>query len=135
MAWLAANPSYIVMTDADCRCAEDLEEIRTITSGLWRAQPAYHPYFVVGDFNGDRKADAAVAVTTDHRLFRVLIVDGGGGGPIYLSPDFKPGEMLFFGAPRPQPWRLLIGRYGTDTVAMLLPHGRAKYVLRYQTCC
>jgi hypothetical protein len=133
--WLAQHPAYSLMVDADCACADDLQEIRTVSLGVWRARPDYHPYFATGDFDGDGKSDAALAVTKDHLSFQVLILHGPKARQPYLSPLFKPGQMLFFGPPRPRPWRLLVGPYGTDTSAMLVPNHRQSYVVRYSSCC
>lgn len=133
--WLLQHPTYSLMVDADCACADDLREIRTANLGVWRARPDYRPFLATGDFDGDGQADAAVAVTTDHRAFRVLILHGPNARKPYLSPVFTPGQMLFFGAPRPRPWRLIVGPYGIDTPALLVPTHGGNYIVKHSSCC
>ncbi|WP_414636310.1 FG-GAP repeat protein [Asticcacaulis sp.] len=60
--WFAKHPSYHLLVDDDCRCDDDLKAIRSHSIGAWKAQSDYHPYFTVGDFNGDGQADLAVGV-------------------------------------------------------------------------
>jgi hypothetical protein len=33
-------------------------------------------------------------------------------------------SALFYGPPRPKPYRLLLGRFESDSGALLIPHGR-----------
>jgi len=128
--WMARHPGYELMSDADCGCAEDLTEIRTASLGAWKARPDYHPYFLVGDLDGDGRADAAIGVRRKGGALQVLIVHGPKAQAPYLSQTFPRGVMLFFGAPRPKPWRLLVGRYGTDTGDVFVPRPGHRYEIR-----
>src|SRR4051794_29253948 len=48
---------FRLMTDEDCgQCADNLANQRRLSGA------DYHPYYVVGDFNGDGKEDFAVAL-------------------------------------------------------------------------
>ncbi len=48
-----------------------------------------------------------------------------------LSPAFMQSGMdlkysgLFYGPPRPKPYRLLLGPFESDSGALLIPHGRS----------
>src|SRR6266853_683627 len=44
--WLQRNVSHRLATDADCNCPEDLKRIRTVSEGVWKAQPKYHPFYM-----------------------------------------------------------------------------------------
>jgi hypothetical protein len=103
--------------------------------GQWKPVPDYQPYAATGDFNGDGHGDFAVVVvdTTKSiaKAFALVVFNG----PIVAtskapSAAFERFEMdlrgagLFFGLPRPQPYRLLVG--GFESEGMLLqPTGRS----------
>ena len=61
--WLAKHAGYRLASDQDCGCNEDLQKIRREGyGGSWKPVPDYHPYAVIGDFNGGGEDDMAVAV-------------------------------------------------------------------------
>lgn len=133
LQWLAANPGWRLATDVDCNCASDIDEVRQ-GGGAWPANPTYHPYFVSGDFNGDGKPDVAVIVLGPSDSRALLIFNG----PLteHTVPAYRSTKhvgALFFGPPRPRPYRLLVGEFATEAGA-LRPRGRT-YVYESADCC
>jgi hypothetical protein len=102
--------------------------------GVWKARPNYHPYYVVGDFNGDGVPDIAVGVVdqTAPGMFRVAIFNGpfakhSTSEAAFLSPPRRLGQGMFFGTPRPKPHMLVVGAFESeDAVLKPTPKG---YVL------
>jgi hypothetical protein len=84
--------------------------------------PDYHPYYIVGDFRGDGAEDVAVGVISNEHSdkFRVLIIHGaplnGRPAKIFLSEELDLRQGLFYGAPRPKPWRLGVGPFESEGV-------------------
>jgi hypothetical protein len=122
--WLRANPSYRIAHEKDCGdCAEDINGVRKGNGGPWKPKPQYDPYYTVGDFNGDGRDDFAIALVNIQeadRQFVVLIFNGpfstsSGRSPSFISSplDLK-GAGMFFGPPRPRPYRLVIGGFGSE---------------------
>ena len=132
--WLTNHPTYRVATDADCGCEEDLKRVRTVSMGAWKARPNYHPYYVVGDFDRDGVPDIAVGVIdqTAPGVFRVAIFNGpfskhATSEAAFLSAPRRLGQGMFFGAPRPKPYMLVVGAFESEgAVLKLTPKG---YVL------
>lgn len=134
-AWLSTHPEYRVALDKDCNCADDIASMRKGSGGVWKARPHYHPYYAEGDFNGDKKTDFAVVLikSSDNGKHFLTIFNGPyaiGSQPAYLS---AVGGALFFGAPRPKPYRLLVGEFESEG-AILEPKG-ATYELVGGDCC
>lgn len=133
--WLQEHPAYHRLTDKDCRCEDDLAEIRS-ESGPSR-RPDYHPYYAAGDFNKDGRFDVAIGVARngDSDRFRVLIINSVNKRQsrrhAYLSPYFPAHYYLFYGAPAAGD-RLLVGPYASDTGAALVPRGPYRYSLEYE---
>lgn len=50
--WLLKNPKYLLATDEDCNCDNEIEYFRK-GSEPYKAEriPNYHPYYIIGDFN------------------------------------------------------------------------------------
>jgi len=121
LSWLQRHPEYRIALDADCSCADDIASIRS--GDGWPPAPDYHPYYVVGDFRGDGAEDVAVGVISRQRAgkFRVLIIHGHSPGgqvvTVFLSKDRQLGEGLFYGPPRPKPWRLIVGAFASEGAA------------------
>jgi hypothetical protein len=121
-AWLAQHPNYRIAIDADCDCPEDIRRLRVGSPPDWPPNPAYHPYYLAGDFVGDGVQDVAIGVISlkDFAKFRVLIVHGpnpsGKRRPNFLSERLDIRQGLFFGAPRPKPWQLGVGPFESEGV-------------------
>ena len=103
----------------DCDCPEDIQPV-----------PDYHPYTTTGDFNGDGVVDFAAALvnrTATANKFALIVFNGpfgrGATSPAFLKLglDLK-GQGLFFGPPRPKPYRLLFGAFESEG-AVLRPRG------------
>src|SRR5713226_3157195 len=131
--WLAQHPHYRLATDKDCDCAGDIEQMKTGYGGLTKHVPDYHPYIATGDFNGDGVEDFAVVLVdrTKREKNFALVVFNGPFQSETQSPAFMQSSMdlkyfgLFYGPPRPKPYRLLLGRFESDSGTLLIPHGRA----------
>jgi hypothetical protein len=120
-AWLIHHPAYRLAVDSDCSCQDDIARTRAGSPPDWPSLPDYHPYYIVGDFRGDGAEDVAVGVVPVKypKKFRVLILHGvpstGDAGKTFLSAlrDLL-GQGLFYGAPRPKPWRLGVGAFESE---------------------
>jgi hypothetical protein len=119
-AWLAHHPGYRLAVDADCACAEDIAHVRAGSPPQWPRLPNYHPYYMVGDFRTDGTEDVAVGVILLQHpdKFRVLIIHGAPAtapsAKPFLSPELGLHQGLFFGTPRPKPWRLIVGPFEAE---------------------
>ena len=131
--WLARHSEYRQGTDEDCDCADDIKQMRAGSGGVWAPVPDYHPYIATGDFNGDGVEDFAVVLVdrTKREKNFALVVFNGPFRSETQSPAFMQSSMdlkyfgLFYGPPRPKPYRLLLGRFESDSGTLLIPHGRA----------
>ncbi len=129
-AWLGHHPGYRLARDQDCECEEDLRTVRAGYGGRWKPVPNYHPYSVTGDCNGDGVADFAVVVLNIRKThdFTMLVfngpIDERDSTPAFTDEhrDLR-GAGLFFGGPRPKPYRLLIGRFESEGL-VLEPRGK-----------
>jgi FG-GAP repeat len=126
--WLKHHPDYRLATDADCNCADNIQVIRRGSGGLWKPVPDYHPYVVSGDFNGDGKTDIAVTVVSrsTHKYGLLMFngpFDSQDVAPAFFDKDSGlAGDPLFYGPPRPKPYRLVIGPFESEG-AIVEPHG------------
>jgi len=129
-AWLQRHPAYRHATDADCHCADHIKEMKAGNGGVWTPVPDYYPYVATGDFNGDGVDDFAIVVVNTSKKFKnfTLLVFNGPFGSNPASPVFVrsglDGEALFFGPPRPKPYRLVMGRFNSDNSTILVPRGK-----------
>jgi hypothetical protein len=133
--WLSAHRGFRSAAISDCECAEDIAAMRKGSGGPWKPVPDYQPYAATGDFNGDGRGDFAVVVIDTSKsiqeAFRLLVFNGpfsttlGNPTPAFEKAGLNlQGAGLFFGPPRPQPYRLLVG--GFESEGMLLqPTGRS----------
>ena len=131
-SWLKKHPQYRAATDSDCDCATDIRTIREQGyGGKWKAVRDYHPYMATGDFNGDGVEDFAIAVVDRSRKaqkFALLVFNGpfdsSDVAPAYLESkvDLRATGM-FFGPPRPKPYRLVIGPFESEGY-ILIPRGK-----------
>jgi hypothetical protein len=137
VVWLSRNSDFRVAEDGDCDCSEDIQQMKVGSGGVWRSVPDYHPYAATGDFNSDGVSDFAVVVIdrlkTIHQ-YTLLVFNGpfdsDATEPAFITPGLDLRYMgLFFGPPRPKPYRLIVGRFGTDSTSMLVPLGHT-YKLR-----
>jgi hypothetical protein len=136
-AWLSGHPTFSAATDKDCDCSEDIQEMRVGSGGVWRPVPDYHPYVATGDFNSDGIRDFAVVVIDKSKSIHpvTLLVFNGPFDADAVAPSFVESGLdlsymaLFFGPPRPRPFRLIMGRFNSDNTLMLVPHGKT-YQLR-----
>jgi len=130
--WLAGHSEYRVATDSDCDCAEDIQQMKKGDGGNWRPVPDYHPYIVTGDFNSDGATDFAVVLVEGAKSTHnfTLLVFNGPFGSKAASPAFMESGLnlryqgLFFGPPRPKPYRLVVGPFESDNTSILVPQGR-----------
>jgi hypothetical protein len=130
-AWLARHSNYRQATDEGCDCAGDIEQMRAGYGGAWKPVRDYHPYVATGDFNGDGVQDFAVVLVDRSKRkenFTLVVFNGSfeseTAAPAFMQPSMDLKYMgLFYGPPRPKPWRLLLGRFESDT-AILIPQGR-----------
>ena len=131
--WLTKHKEYRIATDKDCDCEGDISQMR---AGYGRAQKAvsdYHPYTATGDFNGDGVQDFAVVLIDRSKQERnfALIVFNGPFKSETQSPAFMQADMdlkysgLFYGPPRPKPYRLLLGPFESDSGMLLIPRGHS----------
>jgi hypothetical protein len=130
--WLARHSAYRQATDEDCDCAGDIQQMRAGYGGAQKPVSDYHPYTATGDFNGDGVQDFAVVLFDRRKQEKnfTLIVFNGPFKSETLSPAFMESGMdlkymgLFYGPPRPKPYRLLLGPFASDSGGLLVPHGR-----------
>lgn len=115
--WLAKKPGLRLATARDCRCESDIRALRSGMGGPWKPVPDYEPYVATGDFNGDGQGDFAVVVRSHSKsagAWTLVVFNGGDGAkkPAYVdnSLDFRR-LALFFGPPRPRPYRLVVGPF------------------------
>ena len=131
--WLQSHPGFRIASEADCGdCKAQIQSIRRGMGGAWKPVPQYEPYYVVGDLNGDGQKDFAVAVIgpgQSSKRFRILVYNGPFVGSASHNPAFvsEPldlnGQGLFFGQPRPKPYRLLVGGFESEGI-LLIPKGK-----------
>ena len=128
-SWLARHPNYRAAIDADCHeCSDEINETKAGTDG-WEPVPDYRPYIATGDFNGDGTVDFAVVLidrSKRDRNFSVAVFNGPYQGRVQSPAFLKSGFSLrhgglFFGPPRPKPYRLVIGNFNAGGV-VLMPH-------------
>ena len=132
--WLARNPQMRVATDKDCgQCLVEIEAQSKANGAV------YHPYYAVGDFNGDGKEDFAVALIESkpvkkrlYEKFAVAVFNGPFKGSARKhTPAFLRGDLnlrdggIFFGPTTPQPKKLFIGLFGSDAGLTLVPEGKS----------
>ena len=131
-SWLAHHAEYRLATDEDCDCAADIQQMKAGSGGAWKPVPDYHPYIATGDFNGDDVEDFAVVVVDRAKQEKnfALVVFNGPFESETASPAFVKSGLdlrytgLFYGPPRPKPYRLLLGGFESDSGSLLIPHGR-----------
>ena len=129
--WLKREPELRVATDDDCgRCGDDIGNQKKISGR------DYHPYYAVGDFNGDGREDFAVALIeieeSGERAMQkfVVAVFNAPFSSRRAEPSFMKDNLnlrdggMFFGPPKSKPFRLSIGLFANDSGLTLIPRGR-----------
>ena len=122
-SWVSAQTGLRTAADADCGCPEDIIQMRGGFGGAWAPVPDYRPYVAGGDFNGDGERDFAVVVVdrtrSPDRSF-ALVVFNGPFRSAKVSPAIVLRDLdmrrkgLFFGPPRPKPYRLVVGAFESE---------------------
>ena len=124
--WLDSSKLALrVATVEDCSNKEGL----AIT--LKERGKTYHPYYAVGDFNGDRKQDFAIALIRDRKRkepFAIAVFNGPLGKnsvPTYFSEgwDLSDGGLFEGGG------GVIVGPFESDNCVILRPR-RKKYVIK-----
>ncbi len=85
--WLASRPELRLATDADYAYKADLAAERI-------GNESYHPYYAVGDFNGDGQEDFAVALVNRRKHtanFAIAVFNGSKVRPV--RPLRRPSSV------------------------------------------
>jgi hypothetical protein len=136
-SWLTDHGEYRLATDEDCDCADNIKQMKAGAGGAWKPVPDYHPYTATGDFNGDGVEDFAVVLvdrSKQEKNFTLVVFNGPFNSETALPAFMKSGldlkyTGLFYGPPRPKPYRLLVAGFDSDSGSLLIPHGHG-YKLR-----
>lgn len=123
--WLAKKPNLRVATVEDNTNKEGLAGTREQNG------KSYHPYYAVGDFNGDRKEDFAIALVNPQKKkerFAVAIFNGPVGKD-YLPAFFEEGWDLSDGGLFEGEGGVMVGPFESDNCVILSPRGK-KYVIK-----
>ena len=131
VTWFKENAGYRRATLADCGCAADVQNVRTGYGGEWKGVPDYHPYVATGDFDSDGDEDFAVVVVHRSGAWKLLIFNAPfqeAASPAYVDTGLDFGRLaLFYGPPRPKPYRLVIGPFESEGAVVVPKNGT--YVL------
>jgi hypothetical protein len=129
-SWLKLRPDLRLATDADNTNKEALASTR---NGRGHN---YNPYYVVGDFNGDKQEDFAVALVRkqkSHWPFVFAIYNGPATGatkPTFTEDaDISNGGIFYNPENPPEGFRLAIGTFRSDDCVIFNPRGQS-YVTR-----
>jgi hypothetical protein len=128
--WLKLRPDLRWATEADNTNKEGLAETRRDRGRN------YQPYYAVGDFNGDRKEDFAVALVRKKRSewpFVFAIFNGPvarATKPTFsVDADLTDGGIFYNPQNPPSQFRLAFGTFESDNCVIVRPRGRT-YVTR-----
>lgn len=123
--WLKLRPDLRLATDADNKNKEGLAGTRQDRG------KNYRPYYAVGDFNGDRKEDFAIAFLRKKKSewpFVFAIFNGPlarATKPTFIADtDLADGGIFFNPQNRPGQFRLAYGTFESDDCVVLVPRGR-----------
>lgn len=91
----------------------------------------YHPYYAVGDFNGDGREDFAVALVKKKRSewpFLFAIFNGPSAKAtkpsFIIDADLRDGGIMYNPQARARDGRLLFGTFQSDNCVIVRPRGR-----------
>ncbi len=126
--WLAGKPGWRPAIESDCKNTSGVESLRSGDDSKH-----LHPYYVVGDMNGDRKEDFAIVIyhprkRADSR-FSIAIFNGSGQGtgatPAYFvaDVDLRQGGIWVSPVTETTSW-LAAGEFETDNGSYFKPRGR-----------
>jgi len=128
--WLKLRSNLRLATDADNTNKEGLAATRKDRGRN------YQPYYVVGDFNGDRKEDFAVALVKKKKSswpFVFAIFNGPATRatkPTYtVDADLTDGGIFYNPQNPPRGFRLAFGTFQTDNCVIVRPRLQS-YVTR-----
>jgi hypothetical protein len=123
--WLKLRPDLRIATDADNTNKEGLAATRN------ERGRNYHPYYAVGDFNGDKKEDFAVALVRKKKSrwpFVFAIFNGpvaGATKPTFTEDaDISNGGIFYNPQNPPRGFRLAVGTFQSDDCVIFSPRGR-----------
>lgn len=123
--WLRGKPSLRLATLGDCLNKEGLAATRE------QFGKNYFPYYVVGDFNRDKRGDFAIVLVNKHKSgekFAIAIFNGPvstRSTPAFFEEgwDLSDGGLIKGGG------GILAGPFESDNCVILRPSGR-KYVIK-----
>ena len=123
--WLIGKASLRLATLADCLNKEGLAATRE------QFGKNHHPYYIVGDFNRDKRQDFAVVLVNKRKIkdnFAVAIFNGPlnkQGVPAFFEEgwDLSDGGLLESGG------GVMAGPFESDNCVILRPRGK-KYVIK-----
>ncbi len=128
--WLSSRSHLRLATEADCTNKDGLAATRK------EEGRNYHPYYAVGDFNGDGKEDFAVAFVKTRKSkwpFTVAIFNGpfaGNSVPAFTTDDdLRSGGLFYKAKAKPREGRLIVGVFESDDCEILRPR-RKTYVTK-----
>lgn len=128
--WLKLRTDLRLATEADNTNKEGLAATRRDRGRN------YQPYYVVGDFNGDRKEDFVVALVTRKKSqwpFVVAIFNSSSAKatkPTFtIDADLSDGGIFFNPQNPPREFRLAFGTFQSDNCVIVSPR-RQSYVTR-----
>lgn len=129
-SWLKLRADLRLATDADNSNRDGLAATRRDRGRN------YQPYYVVGDFNGDKKEDFAVAFVKKRRSqwpFVFAIFNGATARatkPTFtVDADLSDGGIFYNPQNPPSGFRLAIGTFQTDNCVIVSPR-RQSYVTK-----
>jgi hypothetical protein len=123
LAWLSKHSTYLVATDSDCNCTDDISR----TAAGYDGDPdlfvrEYHPYYTFGDFSGRGLESFAVGLLKKNdpkKSVSIAIFDGPWDGtsraaPAMLIKDaLRLGQGMFYFPKRHRPL-LIYGSFEAD---------------------